>query len=39
MVKKQKNIRKSHDSKRFNAACVRARKINASTEVETCMSS
>ncbi len=37
MVKKQKkNIRKSHDSKRFNAACVRARKINASTEVETC---
>jgi hypothetical protein len=37
MVKKRKkNIRKNRISKQFNNACGRARKINASTEVETC---
>ena len=37
MVKKQKeNSRKSRASKQFNLACGRARKINASTEAETC---
>jgi hypothetical protein len=37
MVKKQKkNIRKNRTSKQFNIACERARRINASTEVETC---
>lgn len=37
MVQKlKKNSRKRHDSMRFNAACGKARKINASTEVETC---
>jgi hypothetical protein len=37
MVKKQKkNNRKKHNSKRFNGDCGRARKINASTAVETC---
>ena len=37
MVKeREKNSRKSHNSKRFNAICGKARKINASTEVETC---
>lgn len=37
MVKRQeKDNRKKHDSKRFNVDCGRARKINASTEVETC---
>jgi hypothetical protein len=37
MVKKQKKrIRKNRTSKQFNNACGRARKINASTEVETC---
>jgi len=37
MVKKQKkNNRKKLNSKQFNVDCGRARKINASTEVETC---
>lgn len=37
MVKKQKkNIRKNRTSKQFNIACEKARKVNASTEVDTC---
>jgi hypothetical protein len=37
MVKKQKkNSRKRHASKRFNAGCQKAGKINTSTEIETC---